>query len=93
MLVGATRAATVLERTCDASSVRAVDVIEEVGTRSEELIAANSMALHELYFACLGGDGKLKPAGKPAGFGVGLSWGAVAADVGPLVIPELQYLP
>ena len=40
MLVGATRAATVLERTCDASSVRAVDVIEEVGTRSEELIAA-----------------------------------------------------
>jgi 3-oxoacyl-[acyl-carrier-protein] synthase-3 len=28
-----------------------------------------------------------------AGFGVGLSWGAVAAEVGPLVIPELQILP
>jgi Fe-Mn family superoxide dismutase len=28
--------------------------------------------LHELYFASLGGDGVLKPAGKPAGFGVGL---------------------
>ncbi len=42
------------------------------GLKREELIAANSMALHELYFACLGGDGKLKPAGKPAGFGVGL---------------------
>ena len=28
-----------------------------------------------------------------AGFGVGLSWGAVAANVGPLVVPELQFLP
>jgi len=42
------------------------------GLKREELIAANSMALHELYFACLGGDGQLKPAGKPAGFGTGL---------------------
>ncbi len=42
------------------------------GLKREELIAANSMGLHELYFASLGGDGKLKPAGKPAGFGVGL---------------------
>ena len=30
------------------------------------------MGLHELYFASLGGDGTLKAAGKPAGFGVGL---------------------
>lgn len=43
------------------------------GLKREELIAANSMVLHELYFAGLGGDGKLKPAGKPAGFGVGLT--------------------
>jgi Fe-Mn family superoxide dismutase len=42
------------------------------GLKREELVAANSMNLHELYFASLGGDGKLKPAGKPAGFGVGL---------------------
>ena len=42
------------------------------GLKREELIAANSMGLHELYFASLGGDGKLKPAGKPAGFGVGV---------------------
>jgi superoxide dismutase, Fe-Mn family len=42
------------------------------GLKREELIAANSMALHELYFASLGGDGKLKTAGKPAGFRVGL---------------------
>jgi len=42
------------------------------GLKREELIAANSMGLHELYFASLGGDGNLKPAGKPAGFGVGL---------------------
>ena len=42
------------------------------GLKREELIAANSMGLHELYFANLGGDGKLKAAGKPAGFGVGL---------------------
>ena len=43
------------------------------GLKREELIAANSMGLHELYFAGLGGDGKLKVAGKPAGFGVGLT--------------------
>lgn len=43
------------------------------GLKREELIAANSMALHELYFTCLGGDGRLKSAGKPAGFGVGLT--------------------
>src|SRR5258705_6588734 len=42
------------------------------GLKREELIAANSMGLHELYFACLGGDGTLKPAGKPAGFATGL---------------------
>ena len=42
------------------------------GLKREELIAANSMGLHELYFASLGGDGILKAAGKPAGFGVGL---------------------
>ena len=42
------------------------------GLKREELIAANSMGLHELYFASLGGDGVLKAAGKPAGFGVGL---------------------
>ena len=42
------------------------------GLKREELIAANSMFLHELYFASLGGDGVLKAAGKPAGLGVGL---------------------
>jgi len=42
------------------------------GLKREELIAANSMGLHELYFSSLGGDGALKTAGKPAGFGVGL---------------------
>lgn len=36
-----------------------------------------------------GGSAKLLMAG----FGVGLSWGAVTAEVGPMVIPELQYLP
>lgn len=43
------------------------------GLKREELIAANSMTLHELYFAGLGGDGVLKPSGKPAGFAVGLT--------------------
>jgi Fe-Mn family superoxide dismutase len=28
------------------------------GLKREELLAANSMLLHELYFACLGGDGR-----------------------------------
>ncbi|MBI3371341.1 MAG: superoxide dismutase [Betaproteobacteria bacterium] len=41
------------------------------GLKREELVAANSMFLHELYFASLGGDGVLKAAGKPAGFAVG----------------------
>jgi Fe-Mn family superoxide dismutase len=32
------------------------------GLKREELIATNSMLLHELYFACLGGDGaKIEP--------------------------------
>lgn len=43
------------------------------GLKREELIAANSMGLHELYFSSLGGDGVLKTAGKPAGFRVGLN--------------------
>ena len=42
------------------------------GLKREELVAANSMFLHELYFASLGGDGALKPSGKPAGLAVGL---------------------
>ena len=33
------------------------------GLKREELIATNSMLLHELYFGCLGGDGKtMEPA-------------------------------
>ena len=47
-------------------------VFQVNGLKREELVAANSMVLHELYFASLGGDGALKAAGKPAGFGVGL---------------------
>jgi superoxide dismutase, Fe-Mn family len=43
------------------------------GLKREELVAANSMTLHELYFACLGGDGVLGLAGKQAGLGVGLT--------------------
>ena len=33
------------------------------GLKREELVAANSMVLHELYFATLGGDGQLAPGG------------------------------
>jgi Fe-Mn family superoxide dismutase len=47
-------------------------VFQVNGLKREELVAANSMVLHELYFASLGGDGVLKPSGKPAGFAVGL---------------------
>jgi Fe-Mn family superoxide dismutase len=43
------------------------------GLKREELIAANSMTLHELYFASLGGDGTLQPAGGTAGLAVGLA--------------------
>lgn len=37
------------------------------GLKREELLAANSMALHELYFAGLGGDGKLPEGGLTVG--------------------------
>ena len=43
------------------------------GLKREELVAANSMGLHELYFASLGGDGVVKASGKPAGFTVGVN--------------------
>ena len=43
------------------------------GLKREELIAANSMLLHELYFATLGGEGALGAAGKTAGLVVGLN--------------------
>lgn len=37
------------------------------GLKREELLATNSMVLHELYFGCLGGDGKtMEPAMKLA---------------------------
>lgn len=46
------------------------------GLKREELIAANSMNLHELYFAGLGGDGVL-PAGGLA-VGIARDFGSVA---------------
>jgi Fe-Mn family superoxide dismutase len=36
------------------------------GLKREELIASNSVVLHELYFSTLGGDGALKASGTPA---------------------------
>lgn len=36
-------------------------------------------------------EGKMRLA--MLGFGVGLSWGGVSGEIGPLVIPELQILP
>ena len=37
------------------------------GLKREELIAANSAVLHELYFSCLGGNGELAPGGLSVG--------------------------
>ena len=37
------------------------------GLKREELIAANSAFLHELYFSCLGGNGELSPGGLSVG--------------------------
>jgi len=47
-------------------------LFEVNGLKREELIAANSMVLHELYFASLGGTGELQAGGKTAGLEVGL---------------------
>ena len=44
------------------------------GLKREELVAANSMLLHELYFASLGGDGQVPP---PMGVALGASFGSV----------------
>src|SRR5580765_5007260 len=48
------------------------------GLKREELIATNSMLLHELYFGCLGGDGKtMEPAmalALAANFGTSERW-------------------
>ncbi|MFN0186947.1 MAG: Fe-Mn family superoxide dismutase [Aquabacterium sp.] len=48
------------------------------GLKREELIATNSMLLHELYFACLGGDGvTMEPAARlmlEASFGSEERW-------------------
>jgi len=38
------------------------------GLKREELVAANSMFLHELYFDSLGGDGRLPPGGLSVAF-------------------------
>jgi len=39
------------------------------GLKREELMAANSALLHELYFDSLGGNGELRPGGLSVGFG------------------------
>ncbi len=44
------------------------------GLKREELVATNSMLLHELYFASLGGDGQVPP---PMGVGLSASFGSV----------------
>lgn len=44
------------------------------GLKREELIATNSMLLHELYFASLGGDGQLPP---PMALALASSFGSV----------------
>jgi len=48
------------------------------GLKREELIATNSMLLHELHFACLGGDGEQLPPAMElalaANFGTSAAW-------------------
>ena len=44
------------------------------GLKREELVATNSMLLHELYFASLGGDGQVPP---PMGVALAASFGSV----------------
>lgn len=57
------------------ASFAALPGFELNGLKREELIAANSMRLHELYFASLGGDGAtMAPA---MGLALGASFGSV----------------
>ena len=53
------------------------------GLKREELVAANSMSLHELYFSCLGGDGKLAPGGLAV---------ALARDFGSVEAWRTQFM-
>jgi Fe-Mn family superoxide dismutase len=56
--------------------IAALPGFELNGLKREELIATNSMVLHELYFACLGGDGQaMEPAWAMA---IEASFGSVA---------------
>ena len=53
------------------------------GLKREELVAANSMSLHELYFSCLGGDGKLAQGGLSV---------AIARDFGSVEAWRTQFV-
>ena len=53
------------------------------GLKREELIAANSMSLHELFFSSLGGDGKLPQAGLSV---------ALNRDFGSVVAWRTQFM-
>ena len=53
------------------------------GLKREELVAANSMSLHELYFSSLGGDGKLAPGGLAV---------ALARDFGSVEAWRTQFM-
>jgi 3-oxoacyl-[acyl-carrier-protein] synthase-3 len=76
-----------LAKRMDLSADRIPLSIQDFGNTSSASIPLTMQ--QQLREKLTGGSMKLLMCG----FGVGLSWGAVAADVGPLVVPELQYLP
>jgi Fe-Mn family superoxide dismutase len=59
---GAVRRLNAITEKLRALDFSAVPEFQIAGLKRDELVALNSMALHELYFASLGGDGK--PAGR-----------------------------
>ena len=76
---GAVRRLNAITERLESLDFAAVPEFQVAGLKRDELIALNSMALHELYFSSLGGDGK--PAGRisrelEASFGSAERWGA-----------------
>ena len=62
---GAVKRLNAIRKDLAATSFATAPGFQLNGLKREELIATNSMLLHELYFACLGGDGvTMEPAAK-----------------------------
>jgi hypothetical protein len=76
---GALRRLNAIEARIDALDWSAAPVFDINGLKREELIAAGSVILHEIYFDALGGDGGDPPGGNDLAKALERDFGSVAA--------------